>query len=1028
MVDQAFALSSYDLDSLYKFRPILKHYGGPNSNPKSNVPQPTIDSAVRERILQYQSKLQKEGKPQNAQWIQKLQDLWNTAPTVTNSELLHVDTVPLEIQALVESLQTHPIYENTDDTLEASVSNVVQNLTDAVDIVGALVSVLNLVLAVPDTRTTATTDHKKKQLGDAKSEDVVQHDDEPFEFTLQVGALLSLLPESAYPEHAPLFQYFGTAAAVYEERLELVAAQRPPTSIEVAPDPPVVTEDEEGLRSSDSPPPLVSRSAVDSEDDDEENEESTVEQVEEPSGRRASVDSSDWDNEEEDEDLDQEDEEEDLVQQSSSDSSSDSSEDEEENVLDEEEEEENDDTDGEDEAALREALVLSAAATEEAASLSLPDAPEAASVPEASSLIESSSAAAIETPVSGRSRSGEEEAEVGLPSLPTPPSEYPFGFKDSISGNVSPDPDAAKPESVLPIFDPAELSEFGAVPVQNVIAILLGFVENFIQNEVLRATDEPLQQDVEVFAGGMGTTLFAPEEYKVTSREMTDQSGATVTMQILVSLLLLLTNQRIDAIENLQKAISREQRLLDGRHDDDEEDSTGAPFSSSGEADDPAMALAMNYVESDVPLSSESLENKGMRRKALAAAHDAAMLQRNLKKRTEAWKDQVRFYSKALLCVMKALRGVLLCEVRDSLEKDSKSNSIDKPWLVGHAEFFPPLIASRITTCLTSLWEANLGLRALPDVDEAVRESNLLPMDLYRESIFLWGEMVPILYPTPELRSELLLEHVKLCTQAANLSKYPTLDACTSCPLTREELTLHKLLVLCRRLRTGDMMSATVSVPIPCLSSDDDDKVDEKALENGPKTMSSIILALSDFRSVLAQCEEARALYLAMCHRYHSRVLLYDGFYAASGTSVDSVLASTSAAKALSTGDALRVSTQTSVDLQFDTAKCSDSIALTVGPGESGVQAAKSSSAHQRASKVWGAVLATRHYSPRSGVHRWAVRLDKCERGHVFIGVATSQASTRTYVGGDRYGWGMIGTQALWHDRRKVRLWFLFRI
>jgi hypothetical protein len=27
----------------------------------------------------------------------------------------------------------------------------------------------------------------------------------------------------------------------------------------------------------------------------------------------------------------------------------------------------------------------------------------------------------------------------------------------------------------------------------------------------------------------------------------------------------------------------------------------------------------------------------------------------------------------------------------------------------------------------------------------------------------------------------------------------------------------------------------------------------------------------------------------------------------------------------------------------------------------------------------------------------------------------------RTYVGGDKYGWGMIGTQALWHDRRKIR-------
>jgi hypothetical protein len=77
---------------------------------------------------------------------------------------------------------------------------------------------------------------------------------------------------------------------------------------------------------------------------------------------------------------------------------------------------------------------------------------------------------------------------------------------------------------------------------------------------------------------------------------------------------------------------------------------------------------------------------------------------------------------------------------------------------------------------------------------------------------------------------------------------------------------------------------------------------------------------------------------------------------------------------------------------------------------------------NQRASKVWGTVLSSHYYSPKTGIHRWAVRLDKCERGHVFIGVATAQAGVRTYVGGDKYGWGMIGTQALWHDRRKVRL------
>ncbi len=41
--------------------------------------------------------------------------------------------------------------------------------------------------------------------------------------------------------------------------------------------------------------------------------------------------------------------------------------------------------------------------------------------------------------------------------------------------------------------------------------------------------------------------------------------------------------------------------------------------------------------------------------------------------------------------------------------------------------------------------------------------------------------------------------------------------------------------------------------------------------------------------------------------------------------------------------------------------------------------------------------------------------------GHIFVGVVTGQASTKTYVGGDAFGWGVIGTRALWHDRAKIR-------
>ncbi|CAM9546342.1 unnamed protein product [Chrysoparadoxa australica] len=58
---------------------------------------------------------------------------------------------------------------------------------------------------------------------------------------------------------------------------------------------------------------------------------------------------------------------------------------------------------------------------------------------------------------------------------------------------------------------------------------------------------------------------------------------------------------------------------------------------------------------------------------------------------------------------------------------------------------------------------------------------------------------------------------------------------------------------------------------------------------------------------------------------------------------------------------------------------------------------------------------------PGSGVHHWLVHLDRCEKGHVFIGVVTASASISTYVGGDKHGWGLIGTRALWHNKSKVR-------
>ena len=461
----------------------------------------------------------------------------------------------------------------------------------------------------------------------------------------------------------------------------------------------------------------------------------------------------------------------------------------------------------------------------------------------------------------------------------------------------------------------------------------------------------------------------------------------------------------------------------------DDNDSSSAPL--SGEEDDPALTLAMNYVEDDVPLSSESLENKGMRRKAAAAAHDAAALLKSLKKRAAAWKHEVRLRSMFVACSMKLIRQFLRSVVRQSL---SSGNDGSLSVLDFHA-FLPTFVACKLSDALDSLSSVSLHKdhKSVVGGEDATEVERLFQsLKLYRESILLWGELVPLLFKTSDAYTELIKEMVNKCS----VSKLSTpslhivpVDDLAVFPTTEDETQVHRLTILCRRLRIGDVLDCFVSKPVPyladALSESEDDGDSVSKLSGDPSYSSSLISFLGDvIDGIVGEYAEVEYLYLSLCHRCHSRILLLDGFYATTETEADSPPSASSVAKPISTGDTVRVSANPSSSLQFDPTKMSDSIALLSGDSSSSTSAAataSSSSVHQRASKVWGAVLSTRQYSPKTGVHRWAIRLDKCERGHVFIGVATSQASTRTYVGGDKYGWGMIGTQALWHDRRKVR-------
>ena len=71
--------------------------------------------------------------------------------------------------------------------------------------------------------------------------------------------------------------------------------------------------------------------------------------------------------------------------------------------------------------------------------------------------------------------------------------------------------------------------------------------------------------------------------------------------------------------------------------------------------------------------------------------------------------------------------------------------------------------------------------------------------------------------------------------------------------------------------------------------------------------------------------------------------------------------------------------------------------------------------------KDWSSVITTEGFAPETGQHEWLVHIEKSERGHIFIGIASSDCSLETYIGGDDHSWGLIGTKALWHNRTKVK-------
>ena len=51
------------------------------------------------------------------------------------------------------------------------------------------------------------------------------------------------------------------------------------------------------------------------------------------------------------------------------------------------------------------------------------------------------------------------------------------------------------------------------------------------------------------------------------------------------------------------------------------------------------------------------------------------------------------------------------------------------------------------------------------------------------------------------------------------------------------------------------------------------------------------------------------------------------------------------------------------------------------------------------------------------------IRIDSSQTSYLFIGLATKQADTSSFLGGDEFGWGYIGDRALYHKRAKQKVY-----
>jgi hypothetical protein len=593
-----------------------------------------------------------------------------------------------------------------------------------------------------------------------------------------------------------------------------------------------------------------------------------------------------------------------------------------------------------------------------------------------------------------------------LPSFPAPPDNKLLREIWNKSSQFDVIPEQTK------MLDPSAFSDFGKLPAANTFIILLSALVKRMetkgsswkvgttsskQNRIEKETKSKLYQPVDttsVTGWSCRTFQMGPDEEK----------HHESVLHLALACLFILSDARHLCFKSLceqsDSAFGHVTEVNEGENTSEDD------YYST---EDPAGLLTDVRSNVDARVSSEYLEEKGLIRKAAASAHFAALRRERIFQKIESLIEMVHVLSVGSFLVLRYLRMLL--------QEFSFQNCVNVYQSPLSSAVQARLAASLSSFTCPSLYNQHnerFNHRSfLVKYREKICESSCASF-LLLEASSLWGESILFVALSTNHVEQMIKSLVDTITSKAGfisewlsqgkLHSAHRFDAKWS---IKDESVL-KLNSLCRRLKCSDALSAIVPRPIADATSD-------VILPLPSPTSILCDLQLLIFEAIDTMnyiSQSVPDFYLALCHRINIRILQWGGAFDSTHTNAIHLCNN----KQKCSVDESRLWVGDDPLLKFDRAKCSGTIAIV----SEGLSETIPQSAIQRAHRVWGTVFGKKCFKPKSGIYRWAVHMNACEKGHIFIGVVTAKASTKTYVGGDKFGWGMIGTKALWHDRKKV--------